>query len=199
MIAVKVLEGERLVRIDSQHYELPMWALERDVKLWNEEARQRAEDYCEQQKILIKDQIDAIKKRQAEDKERNRKEHEKMVNEVEKGQDKLRIDFFIRTLEPQVREIVERRVKGDDDLTREEVKRYAEEARAEVANRSRMSSVAETLKPFCITKPDHAALAVAVGKGIDPLTMTAQQAAALSPSQRKALAGIKARYQRAKR
>ena len=59
--------------------------------------------------------------------------------------------------------------------------------------------IAAKLKPFCITKPDHAALAVAVGKGIDPLTMTAQQAAALSPSQRKALSAVKARYLRAKK
>jgi len=64
---------------------------------------------------------------------------------------------------------------------------------------ARFLALAERLRPFCVTKPDHAALAIAVGKGIDPLTMTSQQAAALSPSQRKALAGIKARYQRAKK
>lgn len=59
--------------------------------------------------------------------------------------------------------------------------------------------IAAKLHPFCITKPDHAALAAAAAKGIDPLKMTAEQAASLTPGQRKALAGIKARYQRAKK
>lgn len=77
----------------------------------------------------------------------------------------------------------------------EDLRKLDDTSRAAIAR----DELAERLRPFCVTKPDHAALAIAVGKGIDPLTMTSQQAAALSPSQRKALAGIKARYQRAKK
>lgn len=77
----------------------------------------------------------------------------------------------------------------------EDLRKLDDESRASIAR----DELTAKLKPYCVTKPDHAALAVAVGKGIDPLTMTAQQAAALSPSQRKSLAGIKARYQRAKK
>ena len=91
------------------------------------------------------------------------------------------------------------RVKDDDKQTwwmiASDLSKLDEVGQAALAR----DELTAKLKPFCITKPDHAALAVAVGKGIDPLTMTAQQAAALSPSQRKALAGIKARYQREKR
>ena len=54
--------------------------------------------------------------------------------------------------------------------------------------------IADKLRPFCITKPEHDALTVAVGKGLNPLTMTAEQAQALSSSQRRALSSVKARY-----
>lgn len=50
------------------------------------------------------------------------------------------------------------------------------------------------IRPFCVTKPEHAAVNAAVGFGLDPLTMTAKEAERLTASQRKALSSVKARY-----
>jgi hypothetical protein len=61
----------------------------------------------------------------------------------------------------------------------------------------RRDGIAANLRPFCVTKPEHDALTAAVGKGLDPLTMTSKDAAALSGSERRALSSVKARYIRA--
>lgn len=57
--------------------------------------------------------------------------------------------------------------------------------------------VIDRLRPYCVTKPEHEALTIAAGKGLDPITMTASQAQALTPSQRRALSQVKARYAKA--
>lgn len=77
----------------------------------------------------------------------------------------------------------------------EDLRELDDVAKASIAR----DEITDKLRPFCITKPDHAALAIAIGKGLDPITMTSEQAAALSPGQRKSLAGIKARYLKSKK
>lgn len=59
--------------------------------------------------------------------------------------------------------------------------------------------VIDRLRPFCVTKPEHEALTIAAGKGLDPLTMTAEQAQSLTAGQRRALSQVKARFAKAKK
>ncbi len=129
IIAIKEVDGESIARIEREGYELPVWALMKNIKAFDEDAKKAAVEYSK-----------------------------KVVN-----------DF---------------RGKVRDSIGQDMAKQ---------ANQMR-NNLMERLRPYCVTKPEHDALTVAVGKGLDPITMTAEQAQALSPSQRRALSSVKARY-----
>lgn len=132
VIAVKSVDGERLLRIDRPGYEVPVWVVEKNVREFDEQAKAEARKY--------------------------------FTENIEANREKLRQGF------------------GQTEQRKIQAARTA---------------ALEKYKPFSVTKPEHEALTVVINKGLDPITMTAEQAKALSASQRRAISSIKARYVRA--
>jgi len=134
VIAVKTVDGEQVVRIKREGYELPVWAIMEQIRILDDAAKEMATKYLEQSNEQSKRELRGL---------------------IGASQAKQKME----------------------------------------AN----NQVIKRLKPYCITKPEHEALSVAVMKELDPITMTAEQAQSLSPSQRKALSSIKARYLKARK
>ena len=107
------------------------------------------------------------------------------------------VEKNVNPLDEKTRPIVEKYAKENFEATQEKIRQILgrEEMRR---SKSERDQILERVKPFCVTKPEHEAVAVVIAKGLDPLKVTPEQAQSLSPSQRRALSSIKARYAKAK-
>lgn len=104
-------------------------------------------------------------------------------------------------MKPPTPEVVELERKRSELAAEEEARRAKEKAETdkEEAERRKYSAKISELRKHARNEPENEALDLVERYGWNPLDLTADQVNKLSPSQRKAISGIKLRYIKAQR
>lgn len=83
--------------------------------------------------------------------------------------------------------------RKNEELAEAEEKRQAEQKKID-AERKALEDKIEAFRKFARNKPENEVLDILKGNGWDPVNLTSYQVNKLTPSQRKAISGIKLRY-----
>jgi hypothetical protein len=116
---------------------------------------------------------------------------ERYVEEHNREQERIR-----ELTKPPTPEQVEIQRRRNLDIAEEEARRAEERAKQakEDAENKKQDDRIKELRKFARNEPENEALDIAAKYGWDPLNLTSAQANHLTPSQRKAISGIKLRY-----
>jgi len=188
IIAMKTIDGEKVVRFKSEKYEIPPWALMENVRKWTDAAKTEAQEHA---KI---ERESAAKKA-----ELKKVELEKMRDKNNVAARELDISMKLLDLDSGLQAAVKQRLKAYDAPTVMDAERILIAIRRENQQGAMAESVRVKLSPYVQSKSESAAIEAALKIDLNPLTMTANDAARLTSAQRRSISSVRQRYSKGAR
>ncbi len=190
IIAMKTIDGEKLVRFKSEKYEIPPWALLENVRKWSDAAKAEAQEHAQTERDNAK-----IERENAAKKAEGKKvEMEKMRDKNKVAARELDISMKLLDLDSGLQAAVKERLKAYDEPTVMDVNRILIAIRRENQQGEMATSVRSKLAPYVQSKSESAAIEAALKMDLDPLKMTANDAARLTSAQRRSISSVRQRY-----
>lgn len=183
IIAIKTIDGEKLVRFKSEKYEIPPWALMENVRKWDDAAKIEAREHAQNERE------DAAKKA-----ELRKAELEKMRDKNKAGERESEVRRKLLDLDSGLAAAVRERLKAYDAPTTIDVERILLAIQKENRQGEMAANVRAKLAPYIQSKSESAAIEAALKIDLDPLKMTANDAARLTSAQRRSISSVRQRY-----
>lgn len=196
IIAIKVVDGEKIVRFKSAEYEIPPWAIMEYLRKWDDAALRDSQAY---EIAKREERAAAIKAKQASN-AKMKADLEKMEKASEKSEKQYAqeraVNERLLSLDYDSQKIVRDRLKAFENPNVGDVDKIIAGLRSEYQAAAKSEAIRSAVAPFIQSKSDLEAVQAALAKGLNPLNMSAEEAKSLKASQRKALSEIRRRYQR---
>lgn len=183
IIAMKTIDGEKVVRFKSEKYEIPPWALAENVRKWSDAAKAEAREHAQTERE------DAAKKAES-----RKVELEKMRDKNKVGERESEVRRKLLDLDFNLAAAVKERLKAYDAPTTIDVERILLAIQKENRQGEMASNVRLKLGPYVQSKSESAAIEAALKMDLDPLKMTANDAARLTSAQRRSISSVRQRY-----
>jgi hypothetical protein len=183
IIAIKTIDGEKVVRFKSEKYEIPPWALAENVRKWTDAAKAEAQEHAkiERESAAKKAEVKKVEMDKMRDK------NKAAARELDISRKLLDLDFDLRAA-------VRERLKAYDEPTVMDAERILIAIRRENQQVAMAESVRVKLGPYVQSKSESAAIEAALKIDLNPLTMSANDAAKLTSAQRRSISSVRQRY-----
>lgn len=195
IIAMKTIDGEKVVRFKSEKYEIPPWALAENVRKWDAAAKTEAQEHAQTERDNAKIERESAAKKA----EVKRVEMDKMRDKNKAAARELDISRKLLDLDFDLRAAVRERLKAYDEPTVMDAERILIAIRRENQQGAMAESVRVKLSPYIQSKSESAAIEAALKIDLNPLTMTANDAAKLTSAQRRSISSVRQRYSKGAR
>ena len=171
VIALKSVDGEKVVRFERVGFELPAWALSKNLKTWTEEIAKEA--------VLYKKQAADRAIELTNKKQRIANEFAEFKRLTENTPTNLKLDLLKKY--------------GEDRMTIEEVREAVKKYKDPDGSKELASKIKEKYQKYVKTDKEQAILNLAATKGYDLININSEQRASFTSVQRRLLDSIIAR------